>query len=161
MPRFLRGVKKSRWDTFPDVPWLGQGELKADVFRDLSPENSSLSIWEVPDHFSTERIAVALAATRNHLGPMDFVVFDDLPQPLDMATEQTLGDTPDREVNSLHYDVQRITAHRLLAVAVHISGGTYTRIQQTSVKSGLQDGIRRGQLRTDRLTQELKLKLGI
>ena len=29
MPRFLRGITRSRWDTYPDVPRCSLGELKA------------------------------------------------------------------------------------------------------------------------------------
>ena len=44
MPRFLRGITRSRWDTYPDVPSCSLGELKADVFRDLPTADGLLSI---------------------------------------------------------------------------------------------------------------------
>jgi hypothetical protein len=161
MPRFLRSITRSRWDTYPDIPWLELGQLKADVFRDLSTTDGLLSIWEVPEGLTAERIAVAMAATRDNLGPMDIVVFDDLPLQLDVVPDRAPGDTPDAEVNSFHYDMRHLTVQKLLALAMHMSGGAYTRLPLRQVETGLRDGIRDGHLTPAGLRDSLRLRLSI
>lgn len=65
MRLFLRTVRQRRWAMQPDVDWLEDGELMGDALSDIQTKSGSLSVYEVANEADRQRIAVALAATRN------------------------------------------------------------------------------------------------
>ena len=52
--------------------------MKADVFADLRTQDGNLSIYEVSESVSPERIATAMAATRGSIQHIDYVLIDSL-----------------------------------------------------------------------------------
>ena len=120
----MRAIVKKRWDANPDVPWLEPDELKADAFRDLPTSDGLLSIWEIPEASDAERVAIALAATRDSPGDFDYVMFEgSLLQPPAFALKQNSGETPDEGINDWHHDVELLTTRKLADLAQIISKG--------------------------------------
>ena len=76
MPRFLRTIRQSRWQA-PKWPHPGSDAVKADALADLQTVNNLLSVYMVESIRDIHRITVALAATRDNLQNVDYVVFDD------------------------------------------------------------------------------------
>lgn len=160
MPSFLRAIVKRRWDTSPDVPWLEPNELKADVLKDLPASDGMLSIWQIAEGFSPERISIALAATRESLGVFDYVVFDgsELSPPL-FSMEHKDGETPDEAINGLHYDLQYLTTNKVTSLADIVSRGDKHRILKKRVRESLLEGLESGRLSDKTFNQELLKKL--
>lgn len=63
MAQFLR-VLNNRIHWLTDVPWLEDGELQADVFKDIPTTNGELSIYKVSSDAEVERVLIAIAAGR-------------------------------------------------------------------------------------------------
>ena len=161
MPSFLRTIVKKRWDTNPDVPWLEPNELKADVLRDLPTSDGVLSIWEINEEISPERISIALAATRKSLDVFDYVVFDGSElSPPSFNIERTTGETPDEAINGLHFDLQYLTTLKLTSLADIVSKGDKCRILRKQVRKSLLEGLDSGRLSAQAFNQELLEKLG-
>ena len=160
MPSFLRSITKRRWDTNPDVPWLKPNELKADVLRDLPTSDGVLSIWEIDKGISPERISIALAATRDKIDTIDYVVFDGskLSSP-SFRIERKTGKTPDEAINGLHHDLQFLTTDKLASLAAIVSKGDKSRILEKQIKDSLLEGLKSGRLRAQAFNQDLLVKL--
>ncbi len=132
------------------------GELKADVFRDLSTGDGLLSIWEVPRSLPAERIALALAATWGRWT----LLFSRTYHSNWTRQRSERPVTPDTEANSFHHDVHYLTTQKLFALAIHMSRGAYTRLPLRQLESGIRDWIRGGHLRYEGLSQGLRFRLG-
>ena len=135
------------------------GELKADVFRDLSTADGVLYIWEVPKSLPAERIALAWAASRDNLGPWT-LLFSRTYHSNWTRQRSERPVTPDTEANSFRHDVHHLNTKKLFALAIRMSRGAYTRLPLRQVKTGIQDGIRDGHLRYEGLSQGLRFRLG-
>ncbi len=116
--------KKARWnqqhikDTFQ---WLGEHEIPSDyVIKELETENCNLSFWLIDDDKSNlSRVLAALASNRPHLSEMDFGLIDlDLVQSYDFNVEEKPGDTADEGANGWHRDISKLSAQRLVELAV-------------------------------------------
>ena len=151
MPRFLRLIKEARWYAYPDISWLQPGELQADVLADLGTTRGNLSVFDVSQSIDAERIAIALAARRQSLQALDYIVFDDgILEPLALSATKSGGETPDSGVNAVHYDVQNITAGVLVNLASELAQIDPTGLSRSSVKRKLIKGINEGRLVTSR-----------
>lgn len=161
MVDYLRSIAKKRWDINPDVPWLKPNELKADVFKDLPVSDGALSIWKIDERVDAERVSIALAAKRDYLSAVDYVVFDGSVLDTSQFTLQNIaGDTPDGAINDLHFDLQFLTSEKLAELAHIIAKGYKARILQKQVKARLLDGLDRGLLKSEAFNRNLLSKLG-
>src|SRR5438874_12791164 len=109
-------IRKARWLTGPDVPWLSPGDVPADALLDLRTEANALSVCQVEADLSNlERVVAALAASRDTLANADFVLFDvRILTSLAIGSEATCGATPDEEANARwHLDLVELTAARI------------------------------------------------
>ena len=113
----------------------------------MQTEECRLSVYATADVADRKRVAVALAATREEISLMDYAVFDGSSlKSLGITIRQTKGDTPDRDVNELHYDLGNLTVKRLAQLTEIVSTGEHRRISRQDVKAALYEAARDGQL---------------
>ncbi len=126
----------------PSVPL----DFPADVLGDLKTTGDELSVYEVTDTISPERIAIALAATKNKPDQTAYAVFDHTAvERLGIATSAEVpGNTPDAAVNALHRDLRIGTVRRLLDVAAVIASADIVPILKNTVVGLLKDGFESG-----------------
>ena len=78
MAIFLRKIDaRSLWQNpLPGEGWLGDRDLRADALRDLRTDENKLSIFEVneEDGIPVKRIVAAIAAKRDFLAKVDFIL---------------------------------------------------------------------------------------
>ena len=158
MRLFLRVVKQRRWVRQPDEDWLEDGELKGDALSDLNTQHGRLSVYTVSSEVDKQRVAVALAATRQSFSNMDYVVFSDSDlKSFGITIQQTPGRTPDSEVNNLHYGLGKSTVDRLVRLATIISAGMSKRILEKRIKTLLHEAVSTGQLnKADAMPPEMR-----
>lgn len=147
MRQFMRIVRQGRWFKYPVVDWLGDGELQGDALSDIRTQDCRLSVYGVSDEVDRQRVAVALAATREEISHMDYAVFSDSSlDSLGITVQATEGDTPDKTVNRMHYELGNLTVKRLAWLAEIVSAGKHERIWQRQVKALLQEAAGAGRL---------------
>ena len=163
MRLFLRAVRQRRWLRKPEDVWLDDGELKGDALSDLNTRNGRLSVYTVSSDTDKQQIAVALAATRRNFSNMDYVVFSDSNlRQSGISVQQTPGETPDSEVNNLHYELGKLTVDRLVRLATIISVGKHKRILRKQIEALLHEAASTGQLNNvDAMSAEMREKLGL
>ncbi len=160
MARFLRQVSQRRWYKYPDLDWLPAGELQGDALCDLRTTDNALSVFELKTEADKERVAIALAATRDGLDVFDYAVFDGSGlASLGIIADQTEGETPDIDVNKLHYDLRNLTVTRLASLAQVLSRGEFARIPVKDVKSKLKEALNAGTLDSARFNGKLLPRL--
>ena len=156
MSRFLRVVRQGRWLRFPDIPWLPVGELQADALSDLKTEKNGLSVYRVEGDGDRERIIIALAATRDNPGNLDYVLFDDANMlALGIKAEYEEGTTPDQSANKLHWELRNLTANHLSGLATILAAGEHERVQEKDIKAWLQDALRSSDLQRSAMKPKL------
>lgn len=155
MTRYLRSIRRSRWAP-PD--WLdpNQGDLPADALADLHTYRNALSVWVADSPEDTDRIIIALAATRDDVQHVDFAVFDDATlADAGIVIESRSGETPDDEVNRLHCNIERLTVRQVAALAAAIARGDHERRMPGSIRDGLTDALQSGRLDANRMSDRL------
>ena len=156
MTRFLRITRQARWLKHPDLEWLSQGELQSDALGDLQTRDNALSVYRVDGKKDAERVVVALAANRDNLANLDYAIFEDVDvASIDIEISQNEGETPDAEVNELHYDLANLTARRLVQLAQVISLGEHSRMPKKTVQVRLRRALLAGYLDKVRLKPHL------
>lgn len=160
MPRFLRVIRKGRWERYPKIPWLTPGEIKADALRDLQTREGVLSIYRADDQSDADRICLAIAATRETFGSLDYAIFDaaELPS-IGIEPTRTTGETPDPEVNRLHCDLTALTVEKVSQLARVIAAGDHNRISKKSVEISLRSALRSDSLDRNEVNSELLRRL--
>lgn len=159
MPSFLRTVRQSRWQA-PD--WLSPGvdAVKADALADLQTVNNLLSVYLAETSHDIDRITVALAATRDNLQNVDYVVFDGKGlQDIGIAAMRSPGNTPDYLVNEMHYDIGKLTARQTADLATVIITGKLGRRQRMAIKAGMKRAIQCGDLDDTAMKEQLLRQL--
>ena len=97
MPTFLRVVQKSRWHSKPEWNGWQSGDLQGDALLDLQTKGNALSVYHVGGVAGVDRVVTALAATRQFVSNLDYVVFDDAPlASSNIDFVQSNGETPDK-----------------------------------------------------------------
>ncbi len=147
MMKFLRIVKHNRWKGSKSN-LAGDSGLHCDALLDMkTKDNCSLSVFEVRDEVGHQRVAIAIAATRKCVGPIDYTMFggNDL-KSIGISPQCITGDTPDSDVNGLHYDIDNLAIMQLAQMAEIIYAGERVHINQKSVKKLLNDAVRAGHL---------------
>ena len=64
MNRFLRAIRRCKWYKYPRVDWLQDCELKGDALSDIQAHQGRLSVYLVANEIDSQRVAVAIAATK-------------------------------------------------------------------------------------------------
>jgi hypothetical protein len=161
VPRFLRKIRRARWDkqTFCDtMPWLQANEFPADPLGDLATVRGKMSVYEVPSPESLKRIAAAIAAGGDAPSNVDYIVFDsEILAALPVQIEETLGECPAPDVNNLHRHITQVSAERLLAIArLILDKGITDRIGHKELIPIIQHGVK---TQNWRVSPELKKRL--
>ena len=157
MPFVLRTIRLSRWDNelMLGAPWLPDGDFVADPLADLATERGVLSVWLVEDDRSNlDRVLVALAATRDHLSNVDYLILDEhLVAETGVVVRQTTGATPDHAANvRWHRDLIEVSGHRLAGLAgVALTAGQIGRLHQKPLRRLLQQALETGHVDPARL----------
>ena len=160
MASFLRVTRQARWLKYPDISWLPRNEIQGDTLRDLQTDDNSLSVFRVESDQDTERVVTALAANRDNLANLDYAVFDDATlKSIGVNVAQRSGETPDREVNKLHYNLTNLTVTRLARLAAVVAAGQHERTPRKMIKGRLQRAVNKGSLDRHRLKSQLLQKL--
>jgi hypothetical protein len=160
MPTFLRVVQKSRWHPKPEWDGWTSSEIQGDALRDLTTGGNALSLYRVDEGTEIDRVVTALAATRETLSHIDYVVFDGAPlasSSIDVV--QTDGKTPDKEVNHVHYDLARLTVSKLVQVAQIVSRCKKERITKSQMKDRLKQALENQWLDSDKVNSDLLSRL--
>ena len=162
MPLFVRaGLRYNRWlETEGREPL----DFPADVLTDLKTTGDQLSVFEVADAISAERIAIAVAAGRQDPDDTSYAVFDRVAaETLGIAvSEDNPGGTCDAGVNALHRDLRVGTARRLLDFAGLLATGEIIPLLKEQVANLLRDGFESGRLdhtRNKRLCDKVKAQI--
>ena len=124
MSSVLRIITYSKWWKNPNVSWLPSGDLQADALRDIQTKESALSVYSMSDGIAFGRIIGALAAKRDSLSQIDYVLLE-----LDFLKSQGFilhntpehGKTFDNDVNKVHYDIVNLSPLKLYELAQYIS----------------------------------------
>jgi hypothetical protein len=142
--RFLRLIRQARWIS-PE--WLPVGELQGDALLDLQTKDNALSVWEVRSDADEERVAVALAASRDNVDVLDYAVFDDSEFPsIGITLGKQDGATPDMAVNQLHYELDNLTVSKIAQLAQVLSRVKPVRIPRKQVIFRLKEAVSTGTL---------------
>lgn len=139
--------RKVTWDDpRKDEPWLGPNDLRADALSDLLTDANKLSVWVERDEVSLRRILAAVAAKRDLLVKLDFIVFDfAILGQIGIEHEQVAGDTQDSVVNACHVDLVQLTAEKLSNFGSRIRAARKAeRYQHKTVAQLIQDSLDRG-----------------
>jgi hypothetical protein len=119
----LRLIRQSRWDSPEKFDWLEKGNIPADPLADFANTNDNcLSVWFVDDEKKDlDDVVAALAASREKADKLDFALF---PQghlkAAGIEVRKTIGQTPDKHVNTLHRDLIRLSAEKVLALTTKV-----------------------------------------
>lgn len=122
-------------------------EFPADVITDLRTKGDELSVFEVTDAVSAERIAIAVAAGKQNPTQTGYAVFDRAAvEASGIACNKTPGGTYDTTENQLHCDLRVGSVGKLIELAAVIARGTITPILKKRVAELLREGFESGQL---------------
>ena len=150
MPLYLRKIDSKRvWDNDEPLPWLAEDDIQADPVTDLKTSNNILSVFYVTDKTTgLDRIVAALAATRNSINHLDYILFDErLLLELGIKIARKTGETPDEQVNDWHRDLIELSGFKLVKlVKLIFTKGTIGRIQERRVKQLIKNSTDSGWL---------------
>ena len=145
----------------PDCP--GEEAVPADILGDLFTEDNALSLWSIEDDVANLHLVLAaLAAGRDRLANLDYVLFDmDLVDSLALDMKTSEGKTLLKEANSnWHRDLLRLSASGLAGLAERIfQEGQTWRVPQKDVKDILNVRIQDGSIDKASLSANLLEKL--
>lgn len=161
MSKLLRVTRRGRWlNGAGDDKWLLSGEIKADALGDLETRGNALSVYRADDESAADKICLALAATRDIFGNVDYAIFDGTELSLiGIKPTQTMGKTPDPEVNRLHYDLTMLTVEKVSQLARIVAAGDHNRVLKKSVESSLRSAVQSDSLDRNGINPKLLGKL--
>ena len=164
MALFLREIgNKSWWDkAHEEFKWLEDDDFVGDVFKSLKTTKGKLSVFVIDDEKSSvDRVIAALASRRKSLDNFDYVLVPEKEIVGKFKVYNTHGDTDDDVVNGLHRDVARLTAVKVMDLAVVF--GTHMnnmkRKSQSDVRQIINSSISVGSLETEKIDENLRRKL--
>ncbi len=162
MASFLIKVTWGRWQT--DLPWLPVGELQAAALLDLRFSNNKLSIWKIEDDSSNlDRVITALAASKGKMSieNVDYVILSQVVlDGLSLNIEKSPGGTLDGIANKeWHYDIIKLTASKVLAIAQRIKEEPIKRKREVEIKRLIVKAIKEKQIDHEIAEEPLRGKL--
>ena len=155
--RFLRIIRHGKWQKRPEPDWPKDIGLPSDAFGDIQTSKCRLSVYAVTDMIGGQRVAMAMAATREWVSSIDYAIFEDSKlESLGISVQHTPGDTPDNAVNGMHYDLGNLTVRRLAQLAEIVAVGEIRRITESNIKTLLIDEISAGLVDVTRIKLKIK-----
>lgn len=156
----LRVIRQSRWLDAYNITGMTDDDFPADPLGDLQTRGNALSVFEVPDADDAKSIAVAVAAGRESIANIDYVLFESVSLgSLGIRVEKSEGVTPNTSINQLHSDLVDLTARKLVGLAQVMAKGHLKRITWKEVEAEIIDGIRGGYLDKVGLKESLMNKV--
>jgi len=164
--RWLRSIKQGRW--IDSGVELGGAAAPADGLADLTTTSNCLSVYRVSGEGAgedaAEQIAIALAARRDHIQDIGWVLVDDAEfARLGLNLRQSEGTTGDVEVNSWHFDVVDLTARRVAeiadAVQQSVLHGSTSKLRKRSVELRIREQLKSGRIERSGVSSSLLAKL--
>ena len=142
------------------------GGLQADALKNFKTTSNSLSVFILEDKNNEEllhRILSAIASGRNSISEVDYAIFDcAIISIVGIKHFATPGQTADQQVNSLHIDLNNLTASQVIKMAEFISKeGTLSRVSKKAIQKSISKGLSSGMLEKNRLNPTLLEKLQI
>lgn len=156
----MRSVDMAHWSVPPEgMTWLTQGECQADCLKDLRTKQNVLSFWRIEaDRSNLPRVIAALAAGRDHLQKLDYVLApDSVLGELSIEAGATPGNSPDPKANGQwHLDLIHLSAGKLARLAGRINAcGEKKRLPMGKVKEVIRAGLARGDLERGRVQESI------
>ncbi len=163
MALILRKVSRGKW-----LPGAGDGtrpddEVAAEDFQDL---DNQVSVWGIEaDQSNLNRVIAAIAATRDWLTPIAYVLFDSaLATDLGINIVHQDGDTPDHHANiTWHRDLSNPLPDQILALVAAIRAlrpdDPPFRIRDADVLTHLKQSVENGWINPDALSEQLRRKV--
>jgi hypothetical protein len=141
----------ARWAGPEAFPWLTGDDAHPRALADLIPPDleATLSFWRVADDLSNlERIVAAVAATRDHLTKLDYVLLDEsVLAEHDLSPHDAMGNTDDDEVNKSHVDIAKLSAKKVVTLAQAIRRmDRVARIDEDRVGELIIDALKDGRI---------------
>jgi len=155
VPRLVRaGIDPERW---LHEPGLAGDELQADALFDLRTTGNKLSVFELVEPITAERITVAVAAGKERPSDTGYVIFDSGElTALGIGVESTPGGSADTEVNTLHRNLDIASDTKLLAFARNVvAPSEKVPIISERLAQLFQAGLESGQLEEGRVNPKL------
>ncbi len=116
-------TKFSKWEK-RRLPWLTEDDIPADPICDFRTSNNKSSVYEIDEGNPSpleRRIAVALAATKQKLDKIEYILLDKrIIEAAEIKIVRRPGETPDSEINILHRDLNELSALRLMRLVKDI-----------------------------------------
>lgn len=119
----LRVNSRRRWQDEPSRTFLADDEdAPVDLLTDFRVQDNGLSVYVVDEQQArATQIAVAIAASRQKVQEVDYVLFDArLMDELGFTRKSTSGKVADPEVVGWHQDVTIATVNALARLVVHL-----------------------------------------
>jgi hypothetical protein len=161
--RLLLKIRKALWERTSLPAFLPKGDIPADCLANLNIGDNALSVWYVEDDESNlDRVLTALAATRDVVSHIDYLVFDyTVVTNLGLKISKTDGDTPDNFANrSWHHDLTELTGRGVLGLAIAIFyDSDVKRIPQKRILECLKGAVRNSEIDSLRLRPEVAAKV--
>lgn len=162
MPFLLRTLRKNKFVEELQPEWVPQGDLQADVLKDLQTSSNKLSVWQIDDECTNlSRVLAAVAATKNFLANIDYALVDiDVIAELGLTMSETPGEVPDEVASESHRDLVQLSAEKVTELARAISDrATLERHSKTQVRKTLIHSIDAGYIDESSLKENLAHKL--
>jgi len=152
MPFVLRTISKAKWFPLEASPSQDQQRIsesiQSDAFSDIKTEGNKLSVWHIEDNRSNlDRVLTALAANRDVLANVDYVILsEESIKSLKIEIEESQGESPDKDVNAWHRDLNIRSGSNLFALASAIFSMNDSRIRKPrkEVEKLLCNAVRNG-----------------
>ena len=153
MAILLRKVdNQANWIRYPDAFHLPVKVVSSDCW----PTNDSLSMWSALTEFDIPRVAAALAATRDYLTNVDFLMTTDATlDDLDISRQQSPGETPYIVMNDHHMDVTSLTFGQLFCLCDEFQRCEKRRVPKSEIKAMLMYAIDTEQIDPHKLKSTL------
>jgi hypothetical protein len=158
---FRKLDSKVRWYKDGILPWLTlKGDIPADPLNDVRTQDNALSVWLVDDgKQNLNRVALAIAATRQRVDKLDYLLFDlQILSDSDVETCKSRGTTPDEQVNDWHLDLVELSGLELVSLVRAILTSDYEtgRFLPKEVVELLKDAVKAGQINQEKLNKGIK-----
>ncbi len=159
--RLFRAVRPGRWLESP--PWLPNGAAPADCLEDMRAKGSELSIYVVPPGEDPERVAIALAGTKQTFEEAGYILFDSqIVTDLGIEIRTTAGKTPDPVVDGWHRELVELTAGSLAELATRLWNVRDTLLDRRytpQIRTAILSGVQTGRLRKERMNPDMRKKI--
>lgn len=160
MVALVRTINRAKWSAAS-----GAGHFPADAITNcLSTRQNELSLWFSGDPGAIDEAVLAVAASKDHVGTIDVVVFSEMElRSLGFSIAATPGQTAAVALRGLHRDLVSLDFWSLgfLAeiIATKVLAGGVVRKTKSQIVQMISDGVANGQVDFEELADDIKKKV--